>query len=405
MRILMLVPQLFYSARGTPLSAYHRAMDLRALGHDVEVLTYGVGDPAPDGTLVVHRARGPHFATSVVQGPSYTKVWFDLLLLASLVERLWRGRYDCLYAHEEGGFLGALLTRLFRVPLVYDMHSSLPLQIRDWGFSASERVVALFRAVERFTLRRAVAAVSIAPAVTEAALAAWPAVRVVTILNRFEIEAPAEGARDRVRRELGVADDERLVLYAGSFVSLQRLDLLIDVVPRVLRDVPEARFVLVGGVGAEIDALGAQVTRLGVTERVRLVAQRPQSEVAGLLAAADVLVSPREQGINPPGKLFSYLASGRPVVAVDRPIHTQILDAASAILVEPTPEALAAGLVAAMRDPARVARTTVAAAALLRERYAPARRREAYDTLLRLIEDARGMRDGIGRTPSKRGAA
>ncbi len=392
MRILVLVPQLFYSARGTPLSAYHRALDLRALGHEVEVLTYGIGDPAPDPTLVVHRARGPHFARSIAQGPSLRKIHFDWLLLVSLVGRLLRGRYDCIDGHEEGGFLAALLTRTFRVPVIYDMHSSLPLQIRDWGFSSSERVVSWFRAVERFTLRRSAVAVSIAPAVTEAARAAWPAAKVVEILNRFEVDPPDPAARERVRRELGIADGERLVLYAGSFVPLQRLDLLIEAVPAVLREAPEARFVLVGGRPDEIAALSPLVTHLGVGARVRLLPLRPQAEVPGLLAAADALVSPREQGINPPGKLFSYLASGRPVVAVDRPIHTQIVDRQSAILVEPTPADLARGIVSALHDRERAARTCAAAAALVEARYADAPRRAAYRTLLALVEAARAPR-------------
>lgn len=386
----MLVPQLFYSARGTPLSAYHRVKDLQTLGHEVEVLTYGLGDPAPDASLVVHRARGPHFVRSVKQGPSLPKIWLDVLIALRLVERLWHGRYDLLYAHEEGGFIGAVIARFFGVPLVYDMHSSLPLQIRDWGFSQSERVVALFRFVERFTLRRAAAAVSISPAVTQAALEAWPAARVVTIFNRFELDAKAgPDDRARLRAELGIAPEERLVLYAGSFVALQNLELLADAVPHVRAAAPEARFVLVGGRAEEIEALARRVTALGVAGVVRLLPHRPQQEMPAFFAAADVLVSPRVQGINPPGKLFSYLDSGRPVVATRRRIHDQILDDACAILVEPTPRDFAAGIVAALHDGERVARTTCAAAERVRERYGEAPRREAYAELLRHVAEAR----------------
>jgi hypothetical protein len=169
MRVLMIVPQAFYSTRGTPLSAYHRAKDLAALGHEVDILTYPVGAPPPDFQGAVLRSAGPHFTSQISQGPSYRKIWFDVLLLASLVRHLLRERYDLLYAHEEGAFLGALAAPFFRVPIVYDMHSSLPLQIRDWEFSEREWVVSLFRWVERFSLRRARAVVAIAPGVAEAA--------------------------------------------------------------------------------------------------------------------------------------------------------------------------------------------------------------------------------------------
>ena len=390
MRVLMVIPQLFYSARGTPLSAYHRIKDLVGYGHKVEVLTYKPGAPLPDlPEVVVHRSFGPHFWSTLKQGPSYVKMWFDLLLFLTLIGRLARGRYDVVYAHEEGGFLGALVAPLFGVPLVYDLHSSLPLQIRDWGFSNREWVVDLFRFVERFTLRRAVAAVSISPGVTRAALDAWPQAKVVTILNRFELDVQAAAAEGvRLRRELGLSPEDKLVLYTGSFVPLQALDLLIDAVPFVRDAAPEARFVLVGGQPNEIAELGAQAKRLGVTDLVQLLPLRPQSEMPAFMAACNVLVSPRKKGINPPGKLFSYLSSGRPLVATDCPIHNQLLDASCSILTAPDPRSFAEGIVTALRDSARVEAVTTHAAEILRTKYSPDARARAYEELFRLVEAA-----------------
>lgn len=390
MRILMLVPQLFYSARGTPLSAYHRARDLIALGHEVEILTYGLGDPPPEGDLVVRRARGPHFGGSLRQGPSYLKIWFDVLFFIELLRLLRCERFDLLWGHEEGGFLGALAGRAFGVPLVYDMHSSLPLQIRDWGFSRSEHVVALFRAVERVILRSASASISIAPKLTRTALEVWPTARVVTVLNRFEIEETAgPDAGARLRGALAIAPGEKVVLYAGSFVALQALDLLLAAVPLVLREAPEARFVWVGGRPEEVAELARQAEALGIAPAMRILAHRPQSEMPTFLAAADVLVSPRVQGINPPGKLFTYLCSGRPIVATARPIHDQILDERCAILTPPDPPGLARGIVQALHDEARARAVVAGAEGLLRTEYHPDRRREAYAQVFRWVDEVR----------------
>ena len=382
----MVIPQLFYSARGTPLSAYHRIKDLVGMGHEVEVLTYGLGDPPPDLDIVVHRARGPHFARSIKQGPSLLKIWFDVLLFVAFIGLLLRRRYDLVYTHEEAGFLAALLCPLFRVPFVYDMHSSLPLQIRDWGFSDLEAVVSLFRFVERFTLRRARATVAISPGVAAAAHESWASAPVVTILNRFALDekaTPEDGRR--LRKSLGLAPEHRVVLYAGTFVALQALDLLVDAIPAVIVRCPEARFLLVGGTKSEIDALAAQARKLGVSDKLVLVEHRPQREMPTFLAAADVLVSPRVRGINPPGKLFSYLDSGRPVVATDRPIHNQILEASFSILTPPDAAGLAAGLVTALTDRARVDEVTRRAAEVLRTKYGPQERERGYAELLRLV--------------------
>jgi glycosyltransferase involved in cell wall biosynthesis len=55
------------------------------------------------------------------------------------------------------------------------------------------------------------------------------------------------------------------------------------------------------------------------------------------MGLAEVLVSPRLEPYTTPLKIFSYMASGRPIVATDLPTHTQLLDAEAAILGPPTP--------------------------------------------------------------------
>lgn len=128
------------------------------------------------------------------------------------------------------------------------------------------------------------------------------------------------------------------MLYTGSFVPLQALELLIEAAPRVLEREPRARFLIVGGKPDQIAHYRAQVDATGRADRIRLVETRPQAEMPAFMAACEALVSPRVRGINPPGKLFSYLNSGKPVVACDTLVHNQILDATCSILVPPSAE-------------------------------------------------------------------
>jgi glycosyltransferase involved in cell wall biosynthesis len=141
----------------------------------------------------------------------------------------------------------------------------------------------------------------------------------------------------------------------------------------------------VGGRPLEIEQLGQFAQKIGASSHLQLLPFRPQEEMPIFTAAADVLVSPRVKGINPPGKLFSYLSSGRPVVATDRPIHNQILDERCAILTEPDPGSLAEGIISALRDRPRVERITQGASELLKSDYSPARRAQAYEELFRAV--------------------
>jgi glycosyltransferase involved in cell wall biosynthesis len=389
MRILKIVPQAFYAPRGTPLSAFHRARELVAQGHEVDILTYGIGEPPPRLNVRLFRARGPHFFRTLRAGPSGRKIWLDVLLFASLIGRLCRERYDAIYAHEEAALLARIAGALFRVPYVYDMHSSLPLQITDWKFSHSRWVVALFRWIERVCVSGACAVVAISPAVARAARRAWPDALCIVLTNYFEPEQTADGRdREAIRARHGVGPQEKLIVYTGSFVALQALDLLLEGFPRVLASVPGARLLLVGGTEPELSQLRETAERLGIAEHVILEPARPQAEMPAYLAAADVLVSPRVQGINPPGKLLSYLASGRPVVATDTLVHNQLLTAECAVLTPPDANGIADGLVRALTDTALVAEVTEGSKRALARLCSKAARDTAYEEIASAVRAA-----------------
>ncbi|MGH8303533.1 MAG: glycosyltransferase [Steroidobacteraceae bacterium] len=389
MRILKIVPQAFYAPRGTPLSAYHRARELAAHGHEVDILTYGIGEPPPGLNARVFRAHGPHFCRTLRAGPSGRKIWLDVLLFASLIGRLCRERYDALYAHEEAALLARIAGALFHIPYVYDMHSSLPLQITDWKFSQRRSVVALFGWIERICVKGACAVVAISPAVARAARSAWPDALCVVLTNYFELESVAgAGEREAIRGRHGVGREEKLIVYTGSFVALQALDLLLEAFPRVLASLPDARLLLVGGTEPEIAPLRAAAERLGIAGRVILEQARPQSEIPAYLIAADALVSPRVLGINPPGKLLSYLASGRPVVATDTLVHNQLLSPECAILTRPDANGLADGLVLALSDAALTARLAEGSARVLARLCCESVRDAAYEEIASAVRAA-----------------
>ena len=144
-----------------------------------------------------------------------------------------------------------------------------------------------------------------------------------------------------------------------------------------------------------IEALGVSIHLNARTERIM-----GSEAVAGLafalclhiedpaafVAACDVLASPRIAGINTPLKLYSYLRSGRPIVATDLHTHTQVLDPGSALLVAPEPKAFAEGLGWLIDRPDERERFASAAADLAARKYSRAiylaRTREAYARLL-----------------------
>ena len=105
-----------------------------------------------------------------------------------------------------------------------------------------------------------------------------------------------------------------------------------------------------------------------------------------------MLASPRHQGQNTPFKIFTYLASGKPLVATRIPTHTQLLDDSFAFLVEPTPEGLAAGMRQALSDPAEARARAARGRELIDREYSSARYTEKVARAYSVIADLVGAR-------------
>ena len=389
LRILFLAPQPFFEVRGTPLAVLHLTRALAELGHQVDLLTFPQGEAAPSAG-VRHLRSLPLPVGRVKAGPSLAKMLLDVPFLGEAVLRLAFGRYDVVHAVEESAHLVAPFARLLGVPLVVDVDSSIPDQLRYSGFATRGPLVWLADALEQHALRHAIAAVTVCTSLTEGVKRRAPGVPVFQVEDPPLVDRSAPPAPEGVaalRRELGLGELP-VVLYSGNFEPYQGVELLLEATPRV----PDAQFVFMGGRPPEIERLRARAHELGIGTRVFFSGTRPPSELPRFLALADVLASPRVKGENTPFKIYSYLASGRPIVATRIPTHTQLLDDSLAFLVEPTPLALAAGLRQALeqRDDARA--RAERGVALVEREYSVARYREKIALAYKEVEHRAGAR-------------
>jgi glycosyltransferase involved in cell wall biosynthesis len=348
LRILFLAPQPFFEIRGTPLAVLHLTRALAGLGHHVDLLTFPQGAEAPtEGVRHLRSLRLP--VGRVKAGPSLAKMALDVPFAAEAVVRLAFGRYDVVHAVEEAAHVVSPFARLLGIPLVADVDSSIPDQLRYSGFARRGPLPWLAEALERHALQHAVAAVTVCTSLSEGVKASAPRLPVFQIEDpplTDRSEPPPPEAVQALRRELGLLP-RPVVLYSGNFEPYQGTEALVEAVPLV----PGAQFLLMGGEPVEIERLRARVTALGAADRCFFSGKRPPSELPVFLAVADVLVSPRLKGENTPFKIYTYLASAKPLVATRISTHTQLLDDSTAFLVEPGPAGLASGLRAAFERP------------------------------------------------------
>jgi glycosyltransferase involved in cell wall biosynthesis len=351
-KILMLAPQPFFEPRGTPFSEYHRIRALLDLGHTVDLVTYPFGQDVSMPGLRVFRSARPPFVHDVRIGPSLAKVPLDAALMFTALRRALSERYDVIHSHEEGSFIGVLLAALLRVPHLYDMHSSLPQQLVNFGFSRSRVLHAVFAWGERVVIRRSKAVIVICQNLEDTVRTIDRVVPTVLIENApGSGDAPIAGSGAHVRERLGIPPAAPMILYTGTFEAYQGLDLLYDAAARVIAKRPDARFVLAGGRPEQITRARADADRARLGDAIIFAGLRPSQEIPAYLDAADLLVSPRSTGTNTPLKIYQYLRSGRAIVATRLLTHTQVLDDSIAILTAPTAEAYADGILAGIDRP------------------------------------------------------
>lgn len=370
MRVLMIAPQPFFTPRGTPFSVLNRCRALSALGHDVDLVTYHLGEDVSVPNLRIIRAPRIPGITSVKIGPSPAKLPLDTAVFVTVLVALARRRYDVVHTHEEAGVFGWWLRRVLRVPHLYDMHSDLAQQLTNFGFSERHALVRLAHALERRVLRSANATIVICNDLEERAIAYAPNSRPVLIENA-PLDAPARPGAAAEWRSRWAPGDDPLVVYAGTLEPYQGVPLLLDSMAQLgeLDGGQRPRLLIVGGRDDQIARLREHAATLDLDGRVSFIGQRPPDEMPAAYASADVLVSPRSSGTNTPLKIYSYLQSGKPIVATRLYTHTQVLDDEVAVLVEPTADGLAEGIRRVLSDPHLSAHIAAAARRRAESRY------------------------------------
>lgn len=372
MKILMIAPEPFFEPRGTPFSEYFRIKALSALGHTVDLVTYPFGvDKAIPG-LKIFRCWGPPWITAVKTGPSPAKLVLDFFLFLKVVRRLFQEKYDLIHTHEEGNIMGVVCQKMTKIPHLYDMHSSLVQQMDNFQFTRSRAVIRFFSFIEKLSLRNAASVIVICRALYDHAAGITAAAKLTLIENFMDDRPPAcdpEKLR-QVKAEIN-PDGKKIVMYTGTLEAYQGIPLLLAAMDFLDEGF---RLVLIGGKGEQVAELRRRLQADGREKRVLLLGQKRSREIPCYLQAADVLVSPRTMGTNIPLKIYSYLASGVPVVATDLPTHTQTVNADIAVLAAPEAGPFAAAIRLAAGPQGR--KTAGRARAFCLEHYTPERYRE-----------------------------
>ena len=387
------------------------ARDLRALGHEVTVITttpHYNRDPMAEQRQPLRSAwggvlrRSDHHGVTVFHVPMPAKArsrvlrvlsWLWFHVLSVLVGAFAVGRVDVILTPSPPltmGLASWALGVLRRAPFVYSVLELHPDIIISLGLVKQPLVIRLLYAIERFVYARAAHLTVIAPAMQRRMLEKGvPASKVSLVPNFVDTDATLAVPRPNTFSTAHGLDDVFVVSYAGNVGPAQGLEPLLDAA-RHLRDLPAVRVVVAGG-GILWDDLAARI-RAEHLDNVVLLPHQPFETVPLIYGASDLCVVAQSATTTSdavPSKVYRIMGASLPVLALTVP-HSDL-----AALVED------AGCGAVVPQEGAAIATVIRAAAADREgwrargaagrRYAEAHysRRAVTAQYARIIEQAR----------------
>lgn len=209
-----------------------------------------------------------------------------------------------------------------------------------------------------------------------------PADHVTSVPTGIDLARHAPQGRGAARRQLGLAEDGRIVGIVATLRSWKGHRYLLDAFAQL--DDKQARLLIVGD-GPGFDNLRRQAAELGVADRVTMPGN--QSDVAPWLAALDVFVLPSYANEGVPQAIMQAQAGGLAVVSTPvGSIPEIVADGVTGLLVQPRDvDALKAALTRLLHDDDLRARLGAAALAQARERFSDSTMIDRMEAIFRRV--------------------
>ena len=119
-------------------------------------------------------------------------------------------------------------------------------------------------------------------------------------------------------KKLRINSNDQIVMYLGSILSHSGLEVILDSIPNILKEIPNFKLLIVGD-GPNLSSLKQQAKKLGISEKIIFTGFVPYKEVPKFCSLANLCINSFR--INDmtvklsPVKIFDFMSCGKPVLA------------------------------------------------------------------------------------------
>jgi colanic acid biosynthesis glycosyl transferase WcaI len=346
--------------------------DLKGMGHEVKVVagpiyhSFAVPPGKYRGSLYVRETLAG-VPVLRINSPALGSMWHRelcaLLLFpaGAVVAGLLAGPCDVIVCPSPPLWLGLsawIVSMGKRCPFIYNVRDVWPAAPIKLGLVRSRVLRAFLKGLERFVYRRAARVVVIAPFMARhIASCGIPEAKIPFVPDWVDTRQifPLPRTPNALREELGVGD-RTVALYSGNMGHSCGLEDVLAAAGILSQRRPDLVFVLAGE-GTQRQRLMRQAEEMKLPN-VIFASLQPRERLPEVLAAGDIGLVPLRRGLSSvslPSKIYTLMASGRPMVAAldsGADAWQLIQDARAGVCVEPgNVEALASAIETLCRNP------------------------------------------------------
>ena len=240
---------------------------------------------------------------------------------------------DVIHAHSPAlnGLAALKAAKIAGLPVVYEIRAFWEDAAVDHGTcKEGDLRYRLTRKMENFVVKRAHAVTTICEGLrSDLVSRGVPANKITVIPNAVNIEQfNLIQQKDAELAEKLNLKDKVVIGFLGSFYGYEGLEQTVAAMPQIIKAIPNAVFLLVGG-GPQEQNLKQQIAQLGLQDKVIMPGRVPHAEVSGYYSLVDLLIYPRKPmrltELVTPLKPLEAMAQGKLVLASDVGGHKELI--------------------------------------------------------------------------------
>ena len=257
------------------------------------------------------------------KNPIFRSLRYSLCWMKQFNRGLFARNIDCIYIASTPpiqGMLGGVLSKIKKVPFVYNLQDIFPDSLVGTGLSRKGSLLwKIGRVIEDFTYRNADKIIVISEGFKKNIMAKGvPEEKIEVIYNWVDEEAVVDIPRseNKLYDKYDLDRNKFYITYSGNIGLTQNMDLLLEVMDELKIEAPDIRLVLIGE-GAYKKQVEEMVNAKKLTN-VKLLPFQPYEDISHVFSLGDagLVISKPGVGENSvPSKTWSIMSASRPVLA------------------------------------------------------------------------------------------